>query len=212
MSQAKKATLITLAIMMSVANYPSIAAPKDSPATVVYDDPTGATVEFNADGSGWVRIRAVGESSCVICDRMDIQAATRKATLSAKSEIAKFLKEKVSTTETMDSMLKTMTGHNGQAETVNRKSVETLITSISNSAEAILKGVLTLESRSIPAEKYVKVTVGVSKKTMKAADSIRNDMDRDLSKPRAADLSSANHTSQSPVDLEVKRSRNYNNF
>jgi len=177
-----------------------------SPASsqaIVYDDTTGTTIEFNADGSDWLRIRAIGEANCVICDRQDIQAATRKATLMAKAEITKFLKEKISTSETLDSMTKTMTEHNGQTQTVSRKSVEALATTIHNSADAILKGILTLEQQSNPAEKMIRVTVGVSRKSMGVADSLQRNFNTDTASP------------SSPTQIpgsETRRSKNYNNF
>lgn len=177
---------------------------------VVYEDPTGATIEFNSDGSDWLRIRSIGEANCTICDRADIQAATRKATLMAKAEIAKFLKEKITTSETLDSMSKTMTEHNGQTQTVSRKSIETLATTIHNSSDAILKGIIILEQKSSPADQMVRVTVGVSRKTMGVADSLQRNLNTDASATRQSTVSPSSPT-QTPGS-ETRRSKNYNNF
>lgn len=177
-------------------------------APTAYDDPSGVSVEFDNDG-GWKRIRAVGESSCAICDRKDIVVSKRKAELSAKAYIAKFLGERITTDEVMEEMTKTLSEHNGQSENVNRKSVETLTTTIRNSADQILKGVVVLESTSNPASKLIKVTVGVSRKTMRAADSVRGAINSDTSRNST---SPSGAMGKNQPGMEVQRSKNYDDF
>lgn len=180
---------------------------ENSNAAVEYADPTGVSIEMKPDGSEWLRIRSIGEASMPNGDRRDVQDATRKATLQAKAEIAKFLKEKITSAETMEEISKTLTEVNAQSATANRKTVETLTTNIHNSADAILKGVLTLEQKVDTNNKMVRVTVGMSRNTMKTADSVSNAIRSDMSNP-----SNPGSTGSVPANSETRRSKNYSNF
>jgi hypothetical protein len=176
----------------------------------IYEDPTGVALEMSEDGSDWKRIRSIGEASLPIGDRKDVQDATRKATLMAKAEIAKFLKESISTEETLEEITKTMAeARTGQDAAATRKSCETLVVNIRNSASEILKGVIVLEQKVDMSERLVRVTVGVSRNTMKTADTLRAEINRDQSRPSAQPASSA-----APADpaSQVRRSKNFDNF
>ena len=109
--------------------------------TIIYEDVTGVTLEMSEDASTWIKIRSVGESAFRFGDRQDVILSTKKATLAAKAEIAKFLNERVSTQDSVSDITKVLSEKNGgQSEIATRKSVETLTTEINNSAEEILKG------------------------------------------------------------------------
>lgn len=182
-------------------------------SVIVYQEPTtGVEIIFASDGKNWEKIIASGESELLFGDRKDVRKATSKATLRAKANIAKFMKEKLSTTETLEEITKTISNSSskgGEATTTGseRKTVETVIESIRNSSEAILKGILILEQQINQKEKVVKIKVGVSRKTMKAADSLSSEMNKDLSKPQAEALQKYNDG-----ENEIRRSKNYNNF
>ena len=182
---------------------------------IVYQEPTtGVEIVFAPDGKNWDKIIANGESELLFGDRKDVRKATSKATLRAKANIAKFMKEKLKTTETLEEITKTIsssTNSNGSVSTgAERKTVETMIESISNSSEAILKGILVLEQQINQKDKYVKMQVGVSRKTMKAADGLANDMNRDMSQPKEAKNTTAQQYNDG--ENEIRRSKNYNNF
>ena len=188
----------------------AVAAADKKPAE--YKDPTGVSIEYETTGSGqWIRIRAIGESICIICDPRDINVATRKAELRAKAAIAKFLKEKISTNEVMNETVKTITENNGETETVNRKTLEIQVETIQNSAEAILKGLLTIEQNSDPAKKTATVTVGVSRKTMATADSINRALVTDTSSPKAKANANAIGATMTP-DAQIRRSKQADTF
>lgn len=181
---------------------------KTDNAPTEYKDTTGVSIEYDSSGSGnWMRIRALGDATCVICDHRDINVATRKAELRAKASIAKFLKEKIATSEVMEETVKTMTEHNGQSETVNRKTLETQVETIQNSADAILKGVLVLEQKSDPAGKFVSVTVGISRKTMATADSVNRTLNTDQSSP----VTQGSGANSSP-EAQTRRNKSYSDF
>ncbi len=211
---------ISLMINLTYAAPPEVTSQPSSQATqaeasIVYQEPTtGVEIEFASDGKNWNRIRANGESELLFGDRKDIRKATSKATLRAKANIAKFLKEKLTTTETLEEITKTISGSINDGGAVmtgaERKTVETVIESISNSSEAILKGVLVLEQQVNQKDKYVKVQVGISRKTMKTADSLSNDMNRDMSQPNEAKGTTVQQYNNG--ENEIRRSKNYNNF
>jgi hypothetical protein len=192
---------ITICLLFASSGYCA-----DAREAIVYETPTGVSLEMNPDGSEWLRVRSTGEAGMPIGDNRDQQDAIRKATLKAKAEIAKFLKEKIATSESVEEITKTLTEANGQSSTVNRKTIETLITNIHNSADAILKGVLTLEQKTDANKKMVRVTVGMSRDTMRTADSIGSAIANRSSNSRgnsAGDVIPGN---------EIRRSKNYNNF
>lgn len=205
MNQSLKGKFLMAALAVSFVCTPVFAAPDNAP--IEYKDTTGVSIEYDSDTGNWKRIRALGEAQCVICDHRDINVATRKAELRAKASIAKFLKEKIATSEVMEETVKTMTEHNGESETVNRKTLETQVETIQNSADAILKGVLVLEQKSDPAGKNVLVTVGVSRKTMATADSVNKALKTDQSSPSAK----ANGGNSSP-EAQTRRNKSYNDF
>ncbi len=184
-------------------------------APIVYQEPTtGVEIIFASDGSNWDKIIANGESELLFGDRKDVRKATSKAILRAKANISKFLSETIETNETLEEITKTISNsiNNGGKVTTGaeRKTVETVIESIQNSSEAILKGVIVLEQQINQKDKYVKVQVGVSRKTMKVADKMSNDMNRDLSQPDQSKGATVQQYNNG--ENEIRRSKNYNNF
>ena len=195
-------------ILVALPNIGASAAPSD--AGVIYEDPTGVSVEMTADGRDWVRIRSIGEATLLIGDRKDVQDATRKATLLAKAEVAKFLKERISTQECLEEITKTVAqAKSGQLGSAERTTVETMVVNIRNSANEILKGVLTLEQQTDMSKRLVRVTVGVSRNTMRTADTLRREINRDHS----TDGSSGSRSGDAAEpQSEIRRSKNFTNF
>lgn len=190
-------------------------------AAVVYDDPMGVSVEFTPDGSDYKRIYSTGEAELLFGDRKDIQNARRKAELGAKAAIAKFIKEKIASGETQEDITKTIADSTaGQASgtTATRKSVETLTTKMSSSAEEIIKGVIVLEQKEDIPNKRVVVKVGMSKKTMATADNVSNTLKQDLSQPQPALIpptssgTAASQTDEPAPTTTIRRSKNANDF
>lgn len=180
---------------------------------VKYDDEvTGVEVIWKTDGSGdWEKLIATAESKIRFGDRSDIRQAKKKASMRAKAMIAKFLKERINSSDVQDNMTKIMAEHNGTSESETRKEVETLTEKIENSANAILKGVLTLQQKVNKSEKYVMVKLGMSRKTMRAADNLRNNINRDLDVKQGRG-GNTNGRQRNQGGTEVHRSRNYDNF
>jgi len=191
-------------------------------AAVIYDDPIGVSVEYAPDGGDWIKIYSVGEAELDFGDRKDIQNARRKAELDAKAQIAKFFKEKLSTQDGMEEITKKVTdlasSKAGKDKAVTEKRIEATTRTISNSAEEILKGVVVLEQKEDLPNKLVTVKVGMSRRSMATADSIKNAVKQDLSQPQPASPppsssgATASQTDEPAPTTTIRRSKNANDF
>jgi hypothetical protein len=180
---------------------------------VVYEDVTGASVEIDPSTGAWSKIRSSSESILRFGDRQDVLMATRKATLAAKAEIAKFLNERVTTTESVNDITKLVADKNSSADEVaTRKAVETMTLEMHNSSEAILRGILTLEQKVDTKNKVVRVTVGMSKKSLSMADGVKASLSKDNTLPTNSSNGSSSVSSDSSVKDDVRRSKNYDSF
>ena len=137
------------------------------------DQPDGVAITLKPDGT--FQIFARGTGTYDFNDPDDIKDARRDGTMRAKANLAKFLKEKVSSAEGLDEVskkAKSMTS-DGQVQkvAVSKESVKIATESIRNESEAILTGVITLKDQKVPRGNggEIQVTVGVSSKTLKAA-------------------------------------------
>lgn len=195
-------TIIALAVS-SV----SVSASAADNALIEYKDPIGLSIQFDNTTGEWIRIRASGIATCVICDARDMEVSSRKAELKAKAAIVKFMEEKISTSEVIDEAVKTITENNGQTENINRKTIETQLISIHNSATAIIKGVLVIEQKPNIAQKNYEVTVGVSRKTIGVANSVGRAFKMD-----ARDNLSNGSSPYTNVDGQMRRSKSYDTF
>jgi hypothetical protein len=180
-----------LVILMSVLSLLLIttchanAAPQGAPvapetsdsAPIKYDVPsTEVHWELTADGSDWERLYASGEADLKFGDSRDIRIAKKNAVLRAKAEIAKFFKEKISTEETLEDItkasMKATATDKGVSEEATRNVVSTTIEKIVNQADAVLSGLVTLEEVVDSNAKTVRVTVGISKNSIRIANSV----------------------------------------
>lgn len=188
-----------------------------SSANPQYKEPTtGVEIIFLEDGSDWSKIIAYSEADLLFGDRQDVRQATSKAVLRAKANITKFLKEKLNTTESIEEISKTITNNSmssdgQQSVNANRKTVETMVEKISNSANSILKGVIILEQNINKKEKYVSVKIGTSRKTMKTADSMSNNLAKDLSQDNKKQMTNSDNQVNNGQN-EIRRSKNYDDF
>lgn len=180
---------------------------------VVYEDTSGVTMELDASGNTWIKMRSTGEAELRFGDRKDVIQAKRKATLAAKAELVKFMSERLGSSEVVGEITKTISETTNTANADTRKSVETLTTEMHSASEAILKGILTLEQKVDTVNKVVTVTVGVSRKTMGVADAISGNMNSNMSGQVSGGANNgSNSNSSANVKSEVRRSKNYDNF
>jgi len=139
--------------------------------------PDGTSVQIAEDGS--YKILAVGTGTFDFNDPDDINDARREALLHAKTSISKFLKEEIASNEAMDNMSKKAKNISSagkiQTTNVSKESLKTTMESIKNSSSALLTGVVTLQEVKVPGAGEagsIKVLVGVSSVTMKAAGAV----------------------------------------
>lgn len=185
--------LLTIALFglllaqFAVAQAPSADAETDAAALranatnpVVEEDlaePDGVSLALAEDGS--YQIFARGTGTYDFGDEDDRQEALQEAILKAKANLAKFLNETIATdasVENFSKKAKTLTKEGGiTSAAVSKEQVKTQTTAIRNSSHAILTGAITLETRRIPGNGdggTYQVTVGISSKTIAAAESI----------------------------------------
>ena len=137
------------------------------------DQPDGVAITVKPDGS--YQIFARGTGTYDFNDPDDIKDARRDGTMRAKANLAKFLKEKVSSKEGLDEISKKSKSMTSDGEvqkvSVSKESIKVATESIRNEAEAILTGVITLKDQKVPRGNggEIQVTVGISSKTLAAA-------------------------------------------
>ena len=182
-------------------------------AEPIYQDPTGTQVTFNDDGS-MKSIRASAESELRFGDRKDIRQALKKATMRAKAEIAKFMRESITSEDVMNEItnISSKANNKGENETT-REGIESQIENIQNSASAILSGIVTLSQDINKDEKYVTVVLGVKEQTINAASKISSQIKSGIKKgqqPTSSNKSNSENTGS--TGREIRRSKMYDDF
>lgn len=154
------------------------------------DQPDGVAITIKPDGS--FQIFARGTGTYDFNDPDDVKDARRDGTMRAKANLSKFLKEKVASSEGLEEVSrksKSMTS-DGQVQkiAVSKESVKTATESIRSASEAILTGVITLKDQKVPRGNggEVQVTVGVSSKTLRAAQMAAQGINQSLQNRDAA--------------------------
>ena len=163
--------------------------------------PDGVAIFLPPDG---FQIFARGTGTYDFDDVDERQDAMKEAVLKAKANLAKFMKEKITTEEAFASAskkVKSITSH-GQTQTANvtKESVKTNAEIIRNSADAILKGVIVLKEQKIPhqgSSGEIQVTVGISSKTLKAVEKLVRAID---ATPEQGQSAGAGAGASTPVD------------
>ena len=183
------AAVLAMTAVSAYAQQQSVAAPPTSPAQAdvanlqmtavqpaidqVLTEPDGVAIALKENGD--FQIFARGSGVYDVSDPSELASARTEATLNAKANLAKFIKEKVSVEEGITDVVqktKTLQG-NGQVQTKVAKTeeVKTMAKAITTSAEAILQGVITLREQKAPGVGtggQIQVTVGISSKTLEA--------------------------------------------
>lgn len=179
----------------------------NSSTDILYTNPSGVTVNLNSDGS-IKSIMATGEAELIIGDRKDVRISLQKAEMRAKASIAKFISESITSTQTLDEITETITAYNSNGDSAaTRDSIEKTTESISNSANEILKGVVTLLQDVDNENKFVMVTVGINDKTLQASNAVKND----IIKENSSTMKSI-HSTEPSNKREVRKSNMMDDF
>ncbi len=146
---------------------------QSAPVEAKLSEPDGVAITLAPDGSFQIFSRGTGDYQFNNVKAKRI--ARNAATMRAKANLAKFLKEKIGTKEGLDDVSKNTLNMSGdgtaQNQAASMESVEAMSETIRNESEAILTGVITLKSIEVPSGTggECQVTVGISSKTLKAA-------------------------------------------
>ena len=157
------------------ANVPPAQVAKQSAVEEVLLDEDGVAIVTAPDGS--YQIFSVGSAVCMFIDPKAERNARKVAKLNAQKNFAEFIKTKVVGSDSVEDMQKqsrTMTGDGKvQSEQASLEDLEEIKSSISANTEAVINGLVTLESLKIPVEGTTKSTIQVkmvySSKTAKAS-------------------------------------------
>lgn len=148
-------------------------------------EPDGVAITIKPDGTFQIFSRGTGVYQ--FNHPKAKRTASQQATMRAKANLAKFLKEKVSSKEGLDSVstnsLSMTSNGETQSQSASMDSVEVATESIRNEAEAILSGVIALKEQIVPSGKIggeVQVTVGISSKTLEAAKRLKEGIDNNV--------------------------------
>ena len=139
------------------------------------DAPDGVTINVSPDGS--YQVISVASGVYDFSDPDDIRDARQAATLRAKAQISKFLKEEIASAEKLDEAsrkVKFQTSNaDGQTASTFKLTAKRTLESVRNSSSALLKGVIVLQEGKFPASGSaggeVRVMVGTSPKTIAVA-------------------------------------------
>ena len=147
---------------------------QSAPVEAKLSEPDGVAITLNPqDGSFQIFSRGSGDYQFNNVKAKRI--ARNAATMRAKANLSKFLKEKIGTKEGLDDVTKNTLNMSGdgtaQSQAASMESVEVMSEAIRNESEAILTGVITLKAIEVPSGNggECQVTVGISSKTLKAA-------------------------------------------
>lgn len=173
------------------------------------EQPDGISFFLNEE-TGAFQLFARGTGAYDFNESDDLKDARSEATLRAKASIAKFFKEKIAVTSGMDEVTKktkTLTKEGDvQSASVKKESVKVMTEQIRVSSEALLSGVIVLREEKIPQGQggEIRITVGVSSKTLNAANVIGKSIDRSL-----ANRESAKGASPAPAPCAPQENKGY---
>jgi hypothetical protein len=144
--------------------------------------PDGASMRIMPNG-GW-QIFGQGTAAYDFTDEDEINDAKKEAMLRAKANIAKFLKETITSDEKVQEVTmksKSLSGKDGETteSTVSKESVKVTTTKLTSRAEEVLRGVVVLEVTKTPSSKRggtITVQVAVSDKSQAIAGQAKADM------------------------------------
>lgn len=132
-------------------------------------------IEFDAEGNGKWKIIQTGEASVSVDDASVVKDAKTEATLKAKSALAHYLNEELKDETVFNEVVKDASKIQQGQKSVDVERIKATVTSIKNSSQQLLKGVVILGD-CYTKNTEVRVTVGVKSDTVKIADTVAKDM------------------------------------
>lgn len=142
------------------------------------ESPDGVALQLLPRGG--FRIYGRGSGTYDFNEADEIRGATQDATLRAKAAIAKFLKERIQSTEVMNNTsikmkkLSASTGEAAKAD-ITKSDIQTRVEQISSQADEVMNGLVVISSTKKPIGNggEIQVTMGWSSKTRATVEAIR---------------------------------------
>ena len=125
----------------------------------------GLTVQQTERGP---KIMSTATVSVAMDDQEEVLDAMKEAELTAKAAIAKFFNETIQSDESLDKAVETSIKIGGDKKEATKATFKKQMTSIRNSASALLKGVMKVGDCYTSGE-FVRVTVGLKPDSVAAA-------------------------------------------
>jgi hypothetical protein len=142
------------------------------------ESPDGVAMQLLPDGG--FRIYGRGSGTYDFNEADEVRGATQDATLRAKAAIAKFLNERIQSTEVINNTstkMKKLIASSGEAPKaeITKNDVQTRIEQISSHADEVMSGLVMISSTKKPIGNggEIQVTMGWSSKTRGTAEAIR---------------------------------------
>ena len=142
------------------------------------------------------KIVSTGQATVIIDDIDEVKDAFDEAKLEAKAEIVKFyndetLQEECNSGENVIKNRSLTKNFEGESGSYNKTRIKETLCNTRTSTEGLLKGVVTVEQCYQKGE-YVKLTIGISPKTLKQAANIKDNINYGMQ-----DTNSSNTTNNS---------------
>jgi len=207
-----KKIIIFLIISFMFSSNPVFSQTEETEIDMKPEEPCGLKTKMK-DGK-FSSIKACGEADIRgKFNRRKMRKAKKVAIMRAKGKIAKFINEEMATEDTYNTISNVLSTELDDEITISEEELETQTETLKNSAKALLKGVKVIEE--IPDEDYILVWVGMNLKTMKAADSLKYNIEKDhAEEEREADMkkgssgsSSASSNKKSKKKYKAKRKK-----
>jgi len=142
------------------------------------ESPDGVALQLLPDGA--FRLYGRGSGTYDFNEADEIRGANQDATLRAKAAIAKFLKERIQSADSMKNTsvkMKKLTASSGEAPKaeITKNDVQTRVEQISSRADEVMAGLVIISSTKKPIGNggEIQVTIGWSSKTRGTAEAIR---------------------------------------
>ena len=214
----KRTTLAASLLVIAAAAHPvaaqDLAAVAAQPAVIAdaRTSPDGCAVRVLPDGG--FMVFGTGSGTYNFNDEDDIAKARQAAQLAAKANLAKFMKERLSTESALDessTMAKSISSKDGETKTaIDKEMARTTMQKIRASADALLQGVVALSEAKVPGEGSggeIRVVCGVSSKTLEAhrrltgTDTRPGSADANDSPPAKVEEAPTTRTNAPDIDL-----------
>ena len=172
------------ALLLSVAGMfqPLLSMAQPGAGCDAYPYTDGINVE---DVKGGTKIVATASSSVSFDDIDSIKDAKDEALLEAKAAISKFLTEDIKSDEKVSRVINETKSMSGQTKQALRTEVKNRVKTLSNSSQALLRGVVPLGD-CYTKGREVRVTVGIKPETIASAGNLAGGISKSVSEQPTA--------------------------